>query len=200
MADRQEIAEAIATGLAQGELAGLSKADIYHRFQDRGASRATIYRAIDDAILLAAERGIPVEIEQANNQWAQPKASSQGMVKAAEGIPVTEMPPAPPPAAATERRARTEMPADEPMLDLQQIRAAIGDVGRAISNASMRSSATFSDGLADIRRTIATLRHTAGDGETADRIINGLVDALRQDPSAAMRLASAFGHGGHAIG
>jgi hypothetical protein len=57
MADlRDEIAEAVRAEVEQLGTADASKAALYHRFQDRGASRATVYRAIDDGLRLVAER------------------------------------------------------------------------------------------------------------------------------------------------
>lgn len=171
---RQDIAAQVAAQIINGELTRVSKADLFRRFDGRGASRATIYRAVDDAIATAIARGVTVEIEQPPNQWAQPKSAK----------------PEPPPEAATQApAAAAQIPTANAMLDPAAIRAAIVNVGKAISGAAMRNPGTFSDGVAGIRISVARLRQVAGDGPAADRIIASLIAALQYNPSAPVHLA-----------
>lgn len=172
---RQNIAAQVAAQITSGALTRVSKADLFRRFDGQGASRATIYRAVDDAIAAAAAQGVTVEIEQPPNQWAQPKPAR----------------PTPPPEAITQAppAKATQASAGDAPLDPSEVRTAIANVGKAISGAAMRDHRTFIDGVAGIRTSIARLRQAAGDGPAADRIIASLIAVLQDDPSATVRLA-----------
>lgn len=168
MADlRDEIAEAVRAEVERLGAADVSKAALYHRFQDRGASRATVYRAIDDGLRLVAERGAS---QPAENVSAQTHAPVLGSAPTIRGV---------------------QMAADA-RLDPNLLRAAIADVDHAMSQAR-HGTTTIPAAVTAICRALTRLRASAGQSDQADQFVRGVVEGLQQgDRTFCTRAATIF--------
>jgi hypothetical protein len=140
MADRPELAAKIAAGLIRGDYSGWSKADLYSKFKDFGCSRATVYRAIDDAT-----RTMPTQAQ----------------------VP-----------------APTKRPVDARPIDARLVLDAYREAARVISDTTDTAAAR----IAAISLAITRLHRAAGDGSAADLVVESLIDAIRENPTAARHL------------
>jgi hypothetical protein len=170
MADlRDEIADEIAAGLVRGGLANLSKAEIYHRFQDRGASRATVYRSIDDALRLAAERGATEASKPSDH--VPPNAGSFPL---ATCVPVTEI------------------EAGDAMLALGPLATAFGELDRAMLQLRLDGSLLLNS-IAGIGHAICRLRASAGPSDHADNFVAAVIDGMTcGGPAFSVQIRSVF--------
>lgn len=151
MADlRGEIAEAVRREVERLGTADVSKAALYRLFQDRGASRATVYRAIDDGLRLVAKGG-----------GCRPM----------EGVPA----PAP---TADAGVSVTEMSGDV-RSDASRLRAAIADIDQALSQVR-HDATTIPAAMVAIRAALTMLHVPAGQSDQADRLVRGVIAGLRQ--------------------
>ena len=157
MADlRDEIAEAVRGEVERLGAADVSKAALYHRFQDRGASRATVYRAIDDGLRLVAACSASMATEDVS---APTNAPAPG-----KGVSVTGM-------------------AADARLDPGALLAAIAEIDQAMAEAR-HGATTIPAAVTAICRGLTRLRASAGQSDRAAQLVEGVVAALRQGDAA----------------
>jgi hypothetical protein len=168
MADlRDEIAEAVRVEVERLGAADVSKAALYHRFQDRGASRATVYRAIDDGLRLVAERGASRPVESVA---AQTRAPVLGSAPTIRGM---------------------QMAADA-RLDPGALLAVIAEIDHVMAQAR-RDATTIPAAVIAIRHALTRLHASAGQSDQAEQLIRGVFTGLRQgDPTFCTRAATIF--------
>jgi hypothetical protein len=155
-----------------GDLPVVSKADVARRFEGRGPSRATIYRATDDALTEATKQGITVTLAPFCNQWSLPKADEG----AEDGQPLEDE-------AARPHHASAEAIANLTDLDWAGVRAAIAEIGEALPAAG-RGSPALAAAIAKLRTALG------GSDRSATRIVNLVLSALRADPGGVRMLIS----------
>lgn len=167
---RSDVTNTILAELIAGDLTVVSKADLARRFEGRGPSRATIYRAADDALAQAAKRGINVTLAPFTNQWSPLKANhGVEQRQSLDDAPARFHP------TSAEAISRWKD------LDWAGVGTAIGEVGQAVAASGQRSPA--------LKDTVAKLRAALGGSHTsADRVIRTVLSAIQADPAAAPQL------------
>jgi hypothetical protein len=164
---RDEIAEAVRAEVERLGTADVSKAVLYRRFQDRGASRATVYRAIDDGLRLVAAGSTSRPTEDVS---APANAPVLGSAPTIRGV---------------------QMSADA-RLDPGALLAAIAEIDQAMSQAR-HDATTIPAAMIAIRSALAGIRASAGGPDQAEQLLAGVVAGLRQGaPTFCARATSIF--------
>jgi hypothetical protein len=180
MADRREVALAIAAGLARGDFDGLSKAEIYHQFEDRGVSRAGVYRAIEDALAIVAKQGI-----------AHSKIPSPANAPPMEGTLFSAGAFAAPPKASRSPDA-AEMAIPVTLIELGPLTAAFTRLEQAV--AQLREGTVLPATIANVGQAIEGLRASTGGGGDVEQFIAAVVGGMqRGGPAFGDRMAGIFG-------